>query len=194
MVSMAQLQKKYWKHLLTFVNVIDFIFWRYRFWRSVVTPSPRPLSARSSVTSRRSSATSHLTSSRRWPPLPPPLPSRSPTSCLMDRSSPSVTRGLGAQSLSSSHRSWVSLHAVLDSQQNNVRNVKWFHKNMKNEISLILMWNFDETRLGIPYETSSDLHLISMHTQNFAFAPRYGVCWYPWDLLQLHHEVWCWHP
>ena len=60
---------------------------------------------------------------------------------------------------------------------------------MKNEISLILMWNFDETRLWIPYETLLDFHLISMHTQNFAFAPRYGVCWYPWDLLQLHHEV-----
>ena len=44
---------------------------------------------------------------------------------------------------------------------------------MKNEMS------FYEATLGIPYETSSDLHLISMHTQNFAFAPRYGVCWYP---------------
>merc|ERR1711911_541583 len=44
------------------------------------TPSPPPLSARLSVTSRRSSATSPLTSSRRCPlPLPPP-PSRSPMS------------------------------------------------------------------------------------------------------------------
>lgn len=21
--------------------------------------------------------------------------------------------------------------------------------------------------------------------------PRYGVMWYPWDNIQLHHEVWC---
>merc|ERR1712124_88654 len=44
------------------------------------TPSPPPLSARLSVTSRRSSATSPLTSSRRCPPPLPPPPSRSPMS------------------------------------------------------------------------------------------------------------------
>merc|ERR1712110_74594 len=42
------------------------------------TPSPPPLSARLSVTLRRSSATSPLTSSRRCPPPLPPPPSRSP--------------------------------------------------------------------------------------------------------------------
>merc|ERR1712025_1338746 len=44
------------------------------------TPSPPPLSARLSVTSRRSSATSPWTSSRRCPPPLPPPPWRSPTS------------------------------------------------------------------------------------------------------------------
>merc|ERR1711993_214422 len=57
------------------------------------TLSPPPLSVRLSVTSRRSSATSPLTSSRRWPPLPPPPPLRSPMSFLTARSSPSATRG-----------------------------------------------------------------------------------------------------
>merc|ERR1712228_43463 len=44
---------------------------------SAATPSPPPLSARLSVTSRRSSATSPWTSSRRCPPPLPPPPSRS---------------------------------------------------------------------------------------------------------------------
>merc|ERR1711935_19936 len=58
---------------------------------SVVTLSPPPLSARLSVTSRRSSAMSPLTSSKRWPPPPPLPPSRSPTSFPTAKSSPSVT-------------------------------------------------------------------------------------------------------
>merc|ERR1711884_887161 len=65
-------------------------------WRSSprgATLSPPPLSARLSVTSRRSSAMSPLTSSRRWPPLPPPPPLRSPMSFPTARSSPSATRG-----------------------------------------------------------------------------------------------------
>merc|ERR1719461_2661387 len=57
------------------------------------TLSPPPLSVRLSVTSRRSSATSPLTSSRRWPPLLPPPPLRSPMSFPTARSSPSATRG-----------------------------------------------------------------------------------------------------
>merc|ERR1712198_158628 len=44
------------------------------------TLSPPPLSVRLSVTSRRSSATLPLTSSRRCPPLLPPPPLRSPMS------------------------------------------------------------------------------------------------------------------
>merc|ERR1719464_1466425 len=52
-------------------------------------PSPPPLSARLSVTSRRSSAMSPLTSSRRCPPLLPPPPSRSPMSFPTARSTPS---------------------------------------------------------------------------------------------------------
>merc|ERR1739844_275959 len=74
---------------------------------SVATPSPPPLSARLSVTSRRSSATSPWTSSRRCPPPLPPPPSRSPTSFPTVRSSPSATRGSGAPRLSSSLPSWV---------------------------------------------------------------------------------------
>merc|ERR1719373_1274114 len=70
--------------------------------RSRATPSPPPLSARSSVTSRRSSATSPWTSSRRCPPPLPPPPWRSPTSFPTVRSSPSATRGSGAPRLSSS--------------------------------------------------------------------------------------------
>merc|ERR1712079_669338 len=65
-------------------------------WRSslsVVTLSPPPLSVRLSVTSRRSSAMSLLTSNKRWPPLLPPPPSRSPMSFPTVKSSPSATRG-----------------------------------------------------------------------------------------------------
>merc|ERR1712144_95181 len=46
------------------------------------------------------------TSSRRCPPLPPPPPWRSPTSCPTARSSPSATRGSGAPRPSSSPASW----------------------------------------------------------------------------------------
>merc|ERR1712187_581320 len=60
---------------------------------SVVTLSPPPLSVRLSVTSRKSSAMLPLTSSKRWPPLLPPPPSRSPMSFPTVKSSPSVTRG-----------------------------------------------------------------------------------------------------
>merc|ERR1712110_123806 len=60
---------------------------------SVVTPSPPPLSVRLSVTSRKSFAMLPLTSSKRWPPLLPPPPSRSPMSFPTVKSSPSVTRG-----------------------------------------------------------------------------------------------------
>merc|ERR1712240_236737 len=73
---------------------------------SVATPSPPLPRGRLSVTSRRSSATSPWTSSRRCPPLLLPLPWRSPMSCPTDRSSPSVTRGSGALRLSSSLPSW----------------------------------------------------------------------------------------
>merc|ERR1712243_262778 len=58
---------------------------------SVATPSPPLLSARLSVTSRRSSAMLPLTSSRRCPLLPPPPPLRSPMSFPTARSSPSAT-------------------------------------------------------------------------------------------------------
>merc|ERR1711982_223786 len=57
-------------------------------------------------TSRRSSAMSPWTSSRRCPPLLPPPPWRSPTSCPTARSSPSATRGSGAPRPSSSPASW----------------------------------------------------------------------------------------
>merc|ERR1712110_985012 len=60
---------------------------------SAVTLSPPPLSARLSVTSRKSSAMSPLTSSKKWPPLLPPPPSRSPTSFPTAKSSPLATRG-----------------------------------------------------------------------------------------------------
>merc|ERR1711956_136338 len=57
---------------------------------SVVILSPPPLSARLSVTSRRSFAMLPLTSSKKWPlPLPPP-PSRSLMSFPTVKSSPSV--------------------------------------------------------------------------------------------------------
>merc|ERR1711982_180711 len=55
---------------------------------SVATPSPPPLSARLSVTSRRSSATLPLTSSRRCPLLLPPPPLRSLMNFPTARSSP----------------------------------------------------------------------------------------------------------
>merc|ERR1712088_472351 len=58
---------------------------------SVVILSPPPLSARLSVTSRRSFAMLLLTSSKRWPPLLPPPPLRSPMSFPTVKSSPSVT-------------------------------------------------------------------------------------------------------
>merc|ERR1712041_34668 len=77
-----------------------------RFSLSVDTPSPPLLRGKLSGTSRRSSATSPWTSSRRCPLLLPPPPWRSPTSCPTDRSSPSETRGSGALRLSSSPASW----------------------------------------------------------------------------------------
>merc|ERR1711963_39992 len=78
-------------------------------WRSslsVVTLSPPPLSVRSSVTSRRSSAMSLLTSSKRWPPLLPPPPWRSPMSFPTAKSSPLATRGSVPLRLSSNLPSW----------------------------------------------------------------------------------------
>merc|ERR1719516_243040 len=64
--------------------------------------SPPLLSARLSVTSRRSSAMSPSTLSRRCPLLLPPPPWRSPMNCPTVRSSPLATRGSGALRLSSS--------------------------------------------------------------------------------------------
>merc|ERR1711916_24927 len=61
---------------------------------------------KSSVTSRRSCATSPWTLSRRWPPPPLPPPWRSPTSCPTDRSSPSETRDSVALRPCSSPLSW----------------------------------------------------------------------------------------
>merc|ERR1712203_263607 len=73
---------------------------------SVVILSPPPLSARLSVTSRRSFAMLPLTSSKRWPlPLPPP-PSRSPMSFPTVKSSPSVMRGSVPLRPSSNLLSW----------------------------------------------------------------------------------------
>merc|ERR1712210_81153 len=71
------------------------------------TPSPPLPRGRLSGTSRRSSAMSPLTSSRRWRPLPPLPPWRRPTSFPTVRSSPSATRGSGALRPSSSPSSWV---------------------------------------------------------------------------------------
>merc|ERR1712212_570513 len=69
---------------------------------SVATPSPPLLSARSSVTSRRSSAMLPLTSSRRCPLLLPPPPSRSLMSFPTARSSPLAMSVSAALRLSSS--------------------------------------------------------------------------------------------
>merc|ERR1712179_221835 len=68
----------------------------------VATPSPPPLSARLSVTSRRSSAMLPLTSSRRCPLLLPPPPLRSLMSFPTARSSPSAMSVSVALRLSSS--------------------------------------------------------------------------------------------
>merc|ERR1711992_52306 len=72
---------------------------------SAVTLSPPPLSAKLSVTSRRSSAMSPLTSSKKWPPLLPPPPSRSPMSFPTAKSSPLATRGSVPLRPSSNHPS-----------------------------------------------------------------------------------------
>lgn len=69
--------------------------------------SPLQLKEKSSVTSRRSCATSPWTSNRKWPPPLPQHHLRSPMNCLMVRSSPSVTRDSVAQKLCSSLPSWV---------------------------------------------------------------------------------------
>jgi len=47
------------------------------------------------------------TSNKKWPPLLPQLPSKRATNCLMDRSSPLVTRDSVAQKPSSNLPSWV---------------------------------------------------------------------------------------
>merc|ERR1712243_359695 len=72
---------------------------------SVATPSPPLLSARLSVTSRRSSAMLPLTSSRRCPLLLPPPPLRSLMNFPTARSSPLAMSVSAAQRLSSSHPS-----------------------------------------------------------------------------------------
>merc|ERR1711981_1017360 len=69
-------------------------------------PPPLP-NVKSSVTSRKNSATSLLTSKLRWELLLPPLPSRNLTNCLTVKLSPSVTKDSDAQKLSSNHLSWV---------------------------------------------------------------------------------------
>merc|ERR1711997_50447 len=71
------------------------------------TPSPPPPRGRLSVTSRRSSATSPSTSSRRCRPLPHPHPWRRAMSFPTVRSSPSATSASGAQRPCSSHPSSV---------------------------------------------------------------------------------------
>merc|ERR1711973_575643 len=53
-----------------------------------------------------------LTSKLKWPLLPLPLPSKSPTNSLTVKSSPSVMNVSVAQNLSSSHPSWVWNPAV----------------------------------------------------------------------------------
>merc|ERR1719319_1316346 len=73
---------------------------------SVVILSPPPLSVRLSVTSRRSFAMLPLTLSKRWPPLLPQPPSRSPMSFPMVKSSPLVMRGSVPLRPSSNLPSW----------------------------------------------------------------------------------------
>merc|ERR1711964_105059 len=72
---------------------------------SAATPPRPPPSVKSSVTSRRSSATSPSTLSRRCRPLPSPRPSRRATSSQTARSSPSATSVSVLQRLSSSRPS-----------------------------------------------------------------------------------------
>ena len=63
---------------------------------------------------RKSCATSPWTLSRRCRPQPPLPPSKRATSCPTDRSSPSVTRGSGAPSRSSSLPSSVRFLQMLE--------------------------------------------------------------------------------
>merc|ERR1719427_600310 len=79
------------------------------------TPSSPPLNVKSSETSRKSFATSPWTSNPRWPPLPPPPPSKRATNCPMDKSSPSETKDSVAQKPSSNHPSSVRIFTVTTS-------------------------------------------------------------------------------
>merc|ERR1719445_1616346 len=91
------------------------------------TLSPPPLSVRSSVTSRRSSAMLPLTSSRRCPPLLHPPPLRSPMSFPTVRSSPLEMRDSDAPRLSSIHPCFpLHLPADVDLQAG-VRRVRPSH-------------------------------------------------------------------
>ena len=86
--------------------------WQTTSWRSsrnVVTALPPQPSGKLCVTSRRSSATSPWTSSRRWLLLHPPPPWRRAMSCLMVRWSLLATSGSGVPRRSSSPPSWVSV-------------------------------------------------------------------------------------
>merc|ERR1712029_370105 len=85
-----------------------------------VTLSPPPLSARLSATSRRSSAMSPSTLSRKWPPplLQPPW--KNPTSYPTARSSQSATRGSAPPRPSSSPPSWVWSPGVHETTYNSI--------------------------------------------------------------------------
>merc|ERR1712156_1382407 len=70
------------------------------------TLSPPPLSVKSSVTSRKSSAMLPLTSNKKWPPQLPPPHWKNPTNCPMDKLSPLATNVSVPQKPSSNHPSW----------------------------------------------------------------------------------------
>uniref|UniRef100_A0AC34Q6F6 Uncharacterized protein n=1 Tax=Panagrolaimus sp. JU765 TaxID=591449 RepID=A0AC34Q6F6_9BILA len=66
-----------------------------------------PLNVKSSVTSRKNSATSPWTLNKKWPPLLHLPPWKNPMNFLMDKSSPSETKDSVVQKPCSSHHSWV---------------------------------------------------------------------------------------
>merc|ERR1719259_1028787 len=72
-----------------------------------VTHSSPPPNVKSSVTSRKSSATSPLTSNKKWPLLLPPHLWKNPMNFQTVKSSPSVTNVSDAQKPSSNHHSLV---------------------------------------------------------------------------------------
>ncbi len=95
-------------------SLIPYFLSLHRFLLSVVIPLQPPPSEKSFATSRKNSATSPSTSSRKCKPRPPAAPLRSHMNFQTDRSSPSETSASVVQRPFTNHPSLVSIKNVFE--------------------------------------------------------------------------------